>query len=119
MTNHNKKLEIDNGNINELYRQGMYYEIGRCYEHKIGVKRNLTSAYLWYQKAAKNGDENAKKRRNQIREKFMTTTIWLMIVSWHLFLLVTNTPASIYHHIPLAAYVTYVIIRWLYNGLKK
>jgi len=46
-------------------RNGMA-NVGECYEHGTGVKRNKQEAIKWYQKAAKQGDKFSENKLQKL-----------------------------------------------------
>jgi localization factor PodJL len=45
------------------------YNLGVLYESGLGIERDLKQAYLWLSLAARNGDKEAARRRDQVRMK--------------------------------------------------
>lgn len=50
--------------------------MGECYQYGTGVPRDLAQAKEWYRKAAKQGDEDARKRLNEL--EMTGATQWYM-----------------------------------------
>jgi len=45
------------------------YELGRMYQHGIGVRTDLKEAISWYEKAAAQGDKKSEAIIEEIRSK--------------------------------------------------
>jgi TPR repeat protein len=67
--NHALKIYRPLAEVGEMRAQ---YRLGLCYQEGQGVPQNFAKAYVWFSLAASQGDAQAKKARDNLKEKFKT-----------------------------------------------